>query len=78
MGLKPEFESLRTQILNTSLMPSLYKAYATINSDERRRHLGLSTYATISASPVTTEQIVFAANSGPRPPNWPLWCSWAP
>ena len=72
MGLKPEFESLRTQILNTSLMPSLYEAYATIDSDERRRHLGLSTYATISASPVTTEQIVFAANSGPRPPNWPL------
>uniref|UniRef100_A0A2N9GKI4 Uncharacterized protein n=1 Tax=Fagus sylvatica TaxID=28930 RepID=A0A2N9GKI4_FAGSY len=74
MGLKPEFESLCTQILNTSLMPSLYEAYVTIDSDERRRHLGLSTHATISASLVTVEQMVFAANSGPRPPSWRPTC----
>ncbi len=40
LGLKPEFETLCTQILNTSPMPSLYEAYATIDSDERHRHLG--------------------------------------
>jgi hypothetical protein len=69
MGLKPEFEAFRTQILNTFPMPSLYEAYATIDSDERRRHLGLPTHATISASPVNAEQMAFAANSGPRPPS---------
>ncbi|XP_028120352.1 uncharacterized protein LOC114317794 [Camellia sinensis] len=37
MGLNSEFESLRIQNHNTSPMPSLYEAYATIDSDERHR-----------------------------------------
>jgi hypothetical protein len=40
LGLKPEFETLHTHILNTSPIPSLYEAYATIDSDECRRRLG--------------------------------------
>ncbi|GFY85533.1 hypothetical protein Acr_04g0002710 [Actinidia rufa] len=31
MGLKSEFETLRTQILNTSSLPSLYEAFATMD-----------------------------------------------
>ncbi|GMQ10820.1 hypothetical protein CsSME_00053676 [Camellia sinensis var. sinensis] len=39
IGLKPEFESLYFQILNTSPMPSLYEAIATIDNEECRRRL---------------------------------------
>ncbi|GFS45978.1 ubiquitin-specific protease 12 [Actinidia rufa] len=39
MGLKSEFETLRTQILNTSPLPSLYEAFAIVDGDERRRRL---------------------------------------
>ena len=74
MGLKPEFEALRTQILNTSPMPSLYEAYATINSDERRRHFGLPTHATVLASPIIAKQMAFAGNSSPRSPSWRPIC----
>ena len=74
LGLKPEFETLRTQILNTSPMPSLYEAYATIDSDERRRRLGPPISTTVSASPIIAEQMAFAANSGPRSPSWRLIC----
>ncbi|GFY80988.1 hypothetical protein Acr_01g0007970 [Actinidia rufa] len=35
MGLKSEFETPRTQILNTSPLPSLYEAFAIVNGDER-------------------------------------------
>ena len=37
MVLKFEFESIRTQILNSSPMPSHYEAFATIDGDEHRR-----------------------------------------
>uniref|UniRef100_A0A2N9F1J4 non-specific serine/threonine protein kinase n=1 Tax=Fagus sylvatica TaxID=28930 RepID=A0A2N9F1J4_FAGSY len=74
LGLKPEFEALRTQILNTSPMPSLYEAYATIDSDERRRRLGPPISTTVSASPVIAEQMAFAANSSTRSPNWRPIC----
>ncbi len=50
-------------------MPSLYEAYATINSDERRHRLGPSISTTVSASPVIAEQMAFAANFGPRSPS---------
>uniref|UniRef100_A0A2N9EE62 Reverse transcriptase Ty1/copia-type domain-containing protein n=1 Tax=Fagus sylvatica TaxID=28930 RepID=A0A2N9EE62_FAGSY len=63
LGLKPKFEALRTQILNTSPMPSLYEAYATIDSDERRRRLGPPISTTVLASPVIAEQMAFTANS---------------
>ena len=68
MGLKPEFESLRTQILNTSPMPSLFEAFATIDGDERRRRL-LQPPALPKPSPVP-DQRALAAPSGPftRPP----------
>ncbi|KAF8394808.1 hypothetical protein HHK36_018744 [Tetracentron sinense] len=39
MGLKPKFEALWAQILNTSHMPSLYEAFAIVDGDERRRCL---------------------------------------
>uniref|UniRef100_A0A2N9GXD4 Integrase catalytic domain-containing protein n=1 Tax=Fagus sylvatica TaxID=28930 RepID=A0A2N9GXD4_FAGSY len=64
LGLKPEFEAFRTQILNRSPMPSLYEAYATIDNDERRRHcLRPPISTTVSASPVIAEQMAIAANS---------------
>ena len=68
MGLKPEFESLRTQILNTSPMPSLFEAFASIDGDERRRHL-LQPPALLEPTPVP-DQMALAAPSGPftRPP----------
>lgn len=34
MGLKSEFDPLRIHILNTSPMPSLYEAFATIDGEE--------------------------------------------
>ena len=39
IGLKLEFETLRAQIVNTSPMPSLYEAFATIDGDERQCRL---------------------------------------
>ena len=39
MGLKSEFESLRTQSLNTLPLPSLYKAFAIIDGDECQQRL---------------------------------------
>jgi hypothetical protein len=55
-------------------MPSLYEAYATIDSDERRRHLGPPISTTVSTSPVITEQMAFVANFGPRSPSWRPIC----
>ncbi|XP_057482639.1 uncharacterized protein LOC130769350 isoform X2 [Actinidia eriantha] len=39
MGLKPEFEALRTQIVNTTPMPSLFEAFNMLDGDERRHRL---------------------------------------
>ena len=39
MSLKPDFESFWTYILNSSLMPTLYEAFAMIDGDECRRRL---------------------------------------
>ncbi|XP_057498106.1 uncharacterized protein LOC130782728 [Actinidia eriantha] len=39
MGLKPEFEALRTQIVNTTPMPSIFEAFAMLDGDERRHRL---------------------------------------
>ena len=38
-GLKPEFEALHTQILNTVPIPSLFEAFATVKGDECSRCL---------------------------------------
>ncbi|XP_057467808.1 uncharacterized protein LOC130757154 isoform X1 [Actinidia eriantha] len=61
MGLKSDFETLRTQILNTSPLPSLYEAFAIVDGDERRRRL----LPSLSESPITVpDQRAFAASSG--------------
>ncbi|GFS39722.1 hypothetical protein Acr_00g0064600 [Actinidia rufa] len=39
MGLKPEFEALRTQIVNTTPMSSIFEAFAMLDGDERRHRL---------------------------------------
>ncbi|GFS30713.1 hypothetical protein Acr_00g0013520 [Actinidia rufa] len=39
MGLKPEFEALRTQIINTTPMLSIFEAFAMLDGDERRHRL---------------------------------------
>ncbi|GFZ05714.1 receptor like protein 29 [Actinidia rufa] len=66
MGLKSEFEALRTQILNTSPLPSLYEAFAIVDGDERRRRLLLSP-SLPESSPIVPDQRAFAATSGNFP-----------
>ncbi|GFZ21891.1 hypothetical protein Acr_29g0010530 [Actinidia rufa] len=63
MGLKSEFETLRTQILNTSPLPSLYEAFAIVDGDERRRRL-LPSLSLPESSPIVPDQRAFAAASG--------------
>ncbi|GFY95374.1 hypothetical protein Acr_10g0007590 [Actinidia rufa] len=63
MGLKSEFEALRTQILNTSPLPSLYEAFAIVDGDERRRRL-LSSPSLPESYPIVPDQRAFAATSG--------------
>lgn len=64
MGLKPEFESLRIQILNTSPMPSFYEVFATIDSEERSRRL-IQPVAPLPSSVLAlssvSDQMAFAA-----------------
>ncbi|KAF8398650.1 hypothetical protein HHK36_014505 [Tetracentron sinense] len=68
MGLKPEFEALQAQIFNTSSMPSLYEAFATVHGDDRRCRL-LPLISSPELSPPVPDQMVFAASSGSRPGN---------
>ncbi|KAF8377176.1 hypothetical protein HHK36_030549 [Tetracentron sinense] len=62
MGLRHEFEPLKTQILNTSPMPSLFEAFATVDGEERRQRL----LQPSSLSEPTIDNMAFAANSGSR------------
>ena len=74
MGLKLEFESLRIQILNTTPMPSLYEAFAILDSDERRRRLLPAPSTTpIEPTPIPY-QMAFVANVGPRSSNRKVIC----
>ncbi|GFZ17293.1 LMBR1-like membrane protein [Actinidia rufa] len=67
MGLKSEYESLRIQILNTSLLPFLYEAFAIIDGDERRRHLIQTSPAISSGStPIVDQMALAVSGSGPR------------
>ncbi|GFZ16805.1 hypothetical protein Acr_26g0000750 [Actinidia rufa] len=66
MGLKPEFEALRTQILNTSPLPSLYEAFAIVDGDERRRRL-LPSISLPETSSTVPDQTAFVAPFGTRP-----------
>ena len=67
MSLKPEFESLQTQILNSSHMPSLYETFAMSDGDERRRRLIQPLPTLISES--IPNQMAFVATSGSCPGN---------
>ncbi|GFS33562.1 hypothetical protein Acr_00g0029290 [Actinidia rufa] len=63
MGLKSEFETLRTQILNTSPLPSLYEAFAIVDGDERSvvfYHLFLYP----EFPPIVPDQRAFASSLG--------------
>ena len=66
MGLKPEFEVLRTQILNTVPLPSLFEAFATVVGGEGRRRI-LCPPLVIGHSPPISDQMVFAARLGLSP-----------
>ncbi|GFY84611.1 hypothetical protein Acr_03g0013850 [Actinidia rufa] len=66
MGLKSEFEALRTQILNTSPLPSLYEAFAIVDGDEQMRRL-LPSPSLPKSSPIVPDQRAFAATSGNFP-----------
>ena len=65
MGLKLEFEALRIQILNTSPLPSLCEAFATVDGDEQRRRFLLS-LSQPEPSPTVPDQMAFASSSGTR------------
>ncbi|KAF8392941.1 hypothetical protein HHK36_021181 [Tetracentron sinense] len=73
VGLKPKFEALQTQIVNTSPMPFLYKAFATVDGDERRRRL-LPPTLSPELSPPVPDQMVFVAPSGSRPTGNRSYC----
>ncbi|GFY98704.1 hypothetical protein Acr_13g0001050 [Actinidia rufa] len=68
MGLKPEFEALRTQIVNTTPMPSIFEAFAMLDGDERRHHLLQFPPPPVTDSTIP-DQMALAA-SGSRF----LWC----
>lgn len=68
MGLKSEYKYLHIQILNTSLLPFLYEAFAIIDGDELHRHL-IQVSPAISSGPTPiADQMTFADSfgSGPR------------
>ena len=66
MGSKYEFESFQTQILNTSLLPSLYEAFAIIEGDECQLRL-IQTSPTLPSDPSPgSDHMPFAARTGPR------------
>ncbi|GFS35611.1 hypothetical protein Acr_00g0040930 [Actinidia rufa] len=54
--LKPEFEALQTQILNTSPLPSLYEVFTTVDGDEQRHHL-LPSLSLSESSPTILDQM---------------------
>ncbi|GFY92444.1 hypothetical protein Acr_08g0008400 [Actinidia rufa] len=63
IGLKSEFETLRTHILNTSPLPSLYEAFAIVDGDEQRRRL-LPSLSLLESCPIVPNQRAFASSSG--------------
>ncbi|GFZ09598.1 hypothetical protein Acr_21g0001970 [Actinidia rufa] len=63
MVLKPEFETLQTQILNTSPLSSLYEAFAIIDDDERKRKL-LPASSLPETSPTVPNQTSFIVPIG--------------
>ncbi|KAG5531449.1 hypothetical protein RHGRI_026161 [Rhododendron griersonianum] len=65
MGLKPDFENLRGQILNTSPLPSLLDTFAIVDGDERRRLISTPTLSPIVG--VVFDQMAFAASSSFHP-----------
>ncbi|GFY82805.1 hypothetical protein Acr_02g0010450 [Actinidia rufa] len=66
MGLKPEFEALRTQIVNIPPLPSLYEAFAIVDGDEWRRRLLPSIFLPETSSTIP-DQIAFVAPFGTHP-----------
>ncbi|GMP42824.1 hypothetical protein CsSME_00012430 [Camellia sinensis var. sinensis] len=72
MGLNSKFESLQTHSLNTSPAPSLYEAFATINSDERRTYLVQPNPSPLS--PISSNRMALVAKSGSRGSTGPVTC----
>ena len=66
IGLKPEFATLQTKILNTSPLPSLYETFAIVYGYEQRHRL-LSSLSLLGPSPTVPNQMAFVAPSGTRP-----------
>ena len=63
MGLKPEFEALRTQIVNTTPMPSIFEAFAMLDGDERRHRLLQLPPPPVPESPIPDQMALAASGS---------------
>ncbi|XP_059649860.1 uncharacterized protein LOC132295581 [Cornus florida] len=74
MGLRPEFEPLKSQILNASPMPSLLEAFATVDGEARRHHLIQPSIVPVPVSEPAGDSMAFAANFGSRASGGQIIC----
>ncbi|GFY81819.1 target of Myb protein 1 [Actinidia rufa] len=65
MGLKPEFETLRTQIVNTTPMPSIFEAFAMLDGDERRHRLLQLPHPPVTESTIPDQMAIAASGFVP-------------
>ncbi|GFY95385.1 hypothetical protein Acr_10g0007700 [Actinidia rufa] len=63
MGLKPKFEALRTQIVNTTPMPSIFEAFAMVDGDERRHRLLQLPPPSVTESTIPDQMALAASGS---------------
>ncbi|XP_059671155.1 uncharacterized protein LOC132316698 [Cornus florida] len=74
MGLHPEFEPLKSQILNASPMPSLLEAFATVDGEARRHRLIQPSIVPVPMSESVGDSMAFAANFGSRASGGQIIC----
>ncbi|XP_059627559.1 uncharacterized protein LOC132270389 [Cornus florida] len=72
MGLRPEFEPLKSQILNASPMPSLLEAFATVNGEARRHCLIQPSIVLVPVSEPAWDGTPTAFHVKAKQPTWVL------
>ncbi|GFY82606.1 hypothetical protein Acr_02g0008460 [Actinidia rufa] len=63
MGLKPEFEALHTQIVNTTPMPSIFEAFAMLDGDKRRHRILQLPLPPVTESTIPDQMALAASGS---------------